>query len=198
MRIFLVSRRYKSFYIGGTITLSLVICALFAGYIAPFDPIAQDMNAILKAPGLKHWLGTDYLGRDVFSRIVMGSRVSLIVGFFSMLFAMISGISLGLIAGFYGSWIDNVIMRITDTLLSFPRLILAITITALLGQSIWSVILALSITGMPLFCRLIRRQTLSIMTRDYIRSAKAFSASNTKPSGSIFIIGLPSKEAVVT
>jgi len=102
------------------------------------------------------------------------------VGFFSMLFAMVSGVALGLIAGFYGSWIYNIIMRITYTMLAFPRLVLALTITAFLGQSLWNVILALSLTGMPVFSRLIRGETLSIMTRDFIRSAKAFSASKTR------------------
>jgi len=180
LRIFHVSKQYKSFYIGSAITLSLVVCTIFAEYIAPFDPIAQDMSAVLTPPGLKHWLGTDYLGRDIFSRIIFGSRVSLMVGFFSMIFAMVSGVALGLIAGFYGSWIDNAIMRITDTMLAFPRLILALIITAFLGQSLWNVILALSITGMPVFSRIIRGETLSIMTRDFIRSARAFSASNTR------------------
>lgn len=180
LRILRVSSQYKSFYIGTTITFILVICAILAEQLAPFDPIAQDMSAVLKPPGLKHWLGTDYLGRDVFSRIIFGSRVSLMVGFFSMLFAMVSGVALGLIAGFYGSWIDNIIMRITDTMLAFPRLVLALTITAFLGQSLWNVILALSLTGMPVFSRLIRGETLSIMTRDFIRSAKAFSASKTR------------------
>jgi peptide/nickel transport system permease protein len=180
LRILRISKQYKSFYIGSAITLTLIACAVFAEYMSPFDPISQDMSAILKPPNPKHWLGTDYLGRDIFSRIIFGSRVSLMVGFFSMLFALISGVGLGLIAGFYGSWIDNIIMRITDTLLAFPRLVLALTITAFLGQSFWNVILALSITGMPVFSRLIRGETLSIMTRDYIRSAKAFSASKSR------------------
>jgi peptide/nickel transport system permease protein len=180
LKMLRISKQYKSFYIGAGITLCLVFCSIFAEYIAPFDPIVQDMGAVLKSPSLKHWLGTDYLGRDILSRIIFGSRVSLMVGFFSMFFAMIFGVTLGLISGFYGSWIDNVIMRITDTMLAFPRLILAMTITAFLGQSLWTVILALSITGMPLFSRLIRGETLSIMKRDYIRSAKAFSAGKVR------------------
>ena len=175
-----LGKQHKSFYVGGVIILSLVICTVFAEYVAPFDPLSQDMNALLKPPGRVHWLGTDYLGRDVFSRIVFGTRVSLMVGFFSMFFAMVSGVALGLIAGFYGSWVDNTIMRITDTLLAFPRLVLALTITAFLGQSLWNVILALSVTSMPIFSRLIRGETLSVMTRDFIRSARAFSASRTR------------------
>jgi ABC-type dipeptide/oligopeptide/nickel transport system permease subunit len=97
-----------------------------------------------------------------------------------MFFAMLSGVTLGLIAGFYGSWVDNLIMRITDTMLAFPRLVLALTITALLGQSLGNVVLALSVTNIPQFSRLIRGETLSVMNRDFIRSARSFSASKTR------------------
>jgi peptide/nickel transport system permease protein len=138
------------------------------------------MNAILEEPGQRHFLGTDYLGRDIFSRIIYGSRISVTVGFLSTLFATLMGVTLGLISGFYGSWIDNLIMRITDTMLAFPQIILAMAIVTFIGQSLSNVILALSITNMPRFSRLIRGETLSIMTKDYIRSAKALSANQSR------------------
>ncbi|MFX0195154.1 MAG: ABC transporter permease [Candidatus Hodarchaeota archaeon] len=179
-RIFRGFRNYKTFYIGSGVIFCLLVGALFAEYIASYDPLCQNVEAILNPPGLKYLVGTDYLGRDLFSRIIHGSRISLAVGFFSMFFAMLSGVTLGLIAGFYGSWVDNLIMRITDTMLAFPRLVLALTITALLGQSLGNVVLALSVTNMPQFSRLIRGETLSVMNRDFIRSARSFSASKTR------------------
>jgi ABC-type dipeptide/oligopeptide/nickel transport system permease subunit len=179
-KTFIIVKNYKTFFIGSGIIFCLVICVIFAEYLAPYDPLYQDLANALKPPGPQHLLGTDILGRDLFSRIIHGSRVSILVGFFSMFFAMILGVPLGLIAGFFGSWLDNLIMRITDTLLAFPRLILALTITALLGQSLENVILALGITNIAQFCRLIRGETLSIMTRDFIRSAKSFSANRTR------------------
>ncbi len=171
---------YKTFFIGAVITLALVTLAVFAKSLAPHDPIFQDMESILRAPDLSHLIGTDYLGRDVFSRLIYGARVSLVVGFCSMTLAMVMGVTLGLVAGFYGSWVDNLIMRLTDTMLAFPRLVLALTITAVLGQSLFNVILALSVTNMPLFSRIVRGETLSVMTRDFIRAARSCSASHRR------------------
>jgi len=179
-RIFKIIKCYKTLFVGITLVGFFVILAIFADNLAPFDPLEVNTETVFVAPGSKHLAGTDYLGRDLLSRLIIGSRVSLIVGFFSMSFSMIIGVSLGLISGFFGSWIDNVLMRITDTMLAFPRLVLALTITAFLGQSIENVILALTITNIPQFSRLIRGETLSLMTRDFIRAAKSFSASKIR------------------
>jgi peptide/nickel transport system permease protein len=179
-KVFQIVNRYKTLLIGSFIMLALSTLAIWANHVSPYSPISQDMDSILKPPALEHLVGTDYLGRDVFSRLIHGARVSLIVGVGSMLLSMVFGVTLGLVAGFYGSWVDNVIMRITDTMLAFPRLVLALTITAVLGQSLINVIIALSVTNMPIFSRIIRGETLSIMTRDFIRSAQACSASNIR------------------
>ena len=173
-------KSYKTMFIGIMVLLVLTTLAVFADHLAPYDPIYQNLSAQLKSPTWQHLLGTDYLGRDVFSRLIYGARVSLIVGFFSMLFAMVVGVMLGLTAGFYGRWVDNIIMRIMDTMMAFPRLVLALTITALLGQSLVNVIIALSVTNIPIFSRLIRGETLSIMNRDYIRAAKSCSAGHLR------------------
>jgi len=179
-RIFKIINYYKTLFFGITLVGFFAILAIFADYLAPFDPLEVNTEIVFVAPGSKHIAGTDYLGRDLLSRLIIGSRVSLIVGFFSMSFSMVIGVSLGLISGFFGSWIDNVLMRITDTMLAFPRLVLALTITAFLGQSIENVILALTITNIPQFSRLIRGETLSLMTRDFIRAARSFSASKIR------------------
>lgn len=175
-----IMRYYNILFIGIALVAGFVFVALFANSLAPFDPLEQNTKAVFNRPSLEHFVGTDYLGRDLFSRLIHGSRISLTVGFFSMFFSMVLGVALGLISGFFGSWIDNVIMRITDTMLAFPRLVLALTITAFLGQSLANVILALTITNIPQFSRLIRGETLSIMTRDFIRAVKSFSAGGIR------------------
>jgi len=173
-------RHNALFFIGSLIILLLMVCVIFSKPLSTHAPLYQDMKSVLKPPSMNNYLGTDYLGRDVFSRIIYGSRISVTVGFLSMLFAMLLGVILGLFAGFYGSWVDNVIMRVTDTMLAFPQIVLALAIVTFLGQSMANVILALSLTNMPRFSRLIRGETLSIMTRDYIRSAKALSAGRSR------------------
>lgn len=149
------------------------LIALGAPYLAPFDPLKQTITAINKPPGAQHLLGTDQFGRDVLSRIIFGSRNSLIFGVLSPFFAAIIGTFLGVAAGFFGGWVDRIISRIIDLLLSFPELLLAILIAAALGGGFWNVVVVITIAFVPSFARLARAQTMATKQEPYIEAAIA-------------------------
>lgn len=153
-----------------------IMFAVFAELIAPFDPYRQDYAAILEGPSAAHWLGTDHLGRDLFSRLVHGSRVALLVGLAAVGFAMIIGSVLGLIAGYASGLVDEAIMRVVDAILAFPSLMLALGIMAALGPSLTTIIIAIGIGDMPVFARLARGQVLSVRERDFVTAATAMGA----------------------
>jgi len=161
--------------------LGLVLfCALFADIIAPYPPNEQDYLAITEAPSSAHWLGTDDLGRDILSRIIYGSRISLLVGVIAVGIALALGVSLGLVAGYTGGTSDDVIMRIVDAVQAFPGLILALGITAALGPGIEKVMIAIGIVSMPAIARLTRAQALSIREREFVHAARVLGASPLK------------------
>jgi len=168
----------KYFLFGGTIFFVVITMAILAPFISPYDPIAQNMRETLQPPSAKHFLGTDPFGRDVLSRIIWGSRISLIVGIFSVFFAIVIGVPLGVIAGYFRGKVDMIISRILDVMLSFPGIILAIVIMAVLGQSLNNVILAVSISMIPRFARLARGQTLSIREKEFVLAAVSLGASH--------------------
>ena len=151
----------------------VAICALFSHHLAPYDPNALNLASTYQAPGLSHPLGTDEFGRDVLSRIIFGSRVAMGLALTATLAGMICGILLGLISGYRGGWIDGLIMRCLDVLLSFPSLILAIGLVAFLGPSITNIILVVAITYAPRYARLIRGAALSIREEEYITAIRA-------------------------
>ena len=158
--------------------LGLVLfCALFANLIAPYDRDEQDYLAITEAPTLAHPLGTDDLGRDILTRIIYGSRVSLQVGVVAVGIALALGVSLGLLSGYTGGKIDDISMRIVDAVQAFPGLILALGITAALGPSIRNAMIAIGIVSMPAIARLTRAQVLSIREREFVQAAKVIGAS---------------------
>lgn len=162
----------------GLVIIGIVaLCALFAGAISPYDPLKQDYLAIAQAPSRAHWLGTDDLGRDVLSRIIYGSRVSLQVGAISVAIAVSLGALLGLIAGYVGGTIDDVIMRFVDAVQAFPGLILALGLTAALGPSIQNVMIAIGFISSPAIARLTRAQTLSVRESEYVAAARVSGAS---------------------
>ncbi len=164
----------------GLVILAIVaFCAIFAGVIAPYDPLKQDYLAIAQAPSSAHWLGTDDLGRDVLSRIIYGSRVSLQVGAISVAIAVSLGALLGLIAGFVGGKLDDVIMRCVDAVQAFPGLILALGLTAALGPSIQNVMIAIGVISSHAIARLTRAQTLSVRESEYVAAARVSGASST-------------------
>jgi peptide/nickel transport system permease protein len=158
----------------------VVLCAIFAPVISPYDPLKQDYLAIAQAPSSAHWLGTDDLGRDVLSRIIYGSRVSLQVGAISVVIAVVFGAVLGLLSGYVGGVVDEVIMRFVDSVQAFPGLILALGLTAALGPSIRNVMIAIGFISSPTIARLARAQTLSIRESEYVAAARVSGASDSR------------------
>jgi ABC-type dipeptide/oligopeptide/nickel transport system permease subunit len=172
--------RNFAFMLGLVLTVALVLIALAAPLIAPFDPNIQDTSRRLEPPSHDHLLGLDDLGRDVLSRIVWGARVSLRVGFSVVFLASIIGITLGAVSGYFGGWTDTIVMRITDILLAFPGILLAIALVAVLGPSLNNVILALSIIGWVGYARLVRGQVLKVREMEYVTAAKALGAKSPR------------------
>lgn len=158
------------------VLLVVVLCAVFAPLLAPYKPNAINPFSTLRASSAAHVLGTDQNGRDVLSRVIFGSRVSLTVGFISVGIAVLVGVPLGLISGYAGRLADGVIMRVMDALLAFPALILALAIVAILGQGINQLMIAIGVTSIPVFARLVRGQTLSLKELDYALAARAVGA----------------------
>jgi peptide/nickel transport system permease protein len=150
-----------------------VALALLAPWIAPHDPVATSWSAIRKAPSLEHWFGTDEIGRDVLSRVVWGTRASLLAGLVSVSIALALGVPIGLSAGFFGGVVDMAISRITDAFLACPFLILAIALAAFLGPSLTNAMIAIGVSATPVFVRLTRAQVLNVKVEDYIEAARA-------------------------
>ncbi|MBP2243122.1 peptide/nickel transport system permease protein [Cytobacillus eiseniae] len=169
----------KSALIGGIFVLIVLFCAIFAPIIATHDPYEMDMsNRLLTPMEDGHILGTDQYGRDLFTRIIYGARVSLEVGLVSVVLAMVIGVTLGLISGYYGGWVDTIIMRIVDIFLSFPVLLLAIALVAALGPGIENVILALGFVYWTNYARIVRANVLSVKEEEYIQAAKTIGSNN--------------------
>ncbi|HKS25687.1 MAG TPA: nickel transporter permease [Thermoanaerobaculia bacterium] len=169
-----------AFTFGLIVTVALVLAAIAAPLLSPFDPNMQDTSRRLEAPSRDHLLGLDELGRDVLSRILWGSRVSLRVGFSVVIIAAFVGISLGAISGYFGGWIDTIIMRVTDILLAFPGILLAIALVAVLGPSLNNVVLALVVIGWVAYARLVRGQVLKVREMEYVTAAKALGAKSPR------------------
>jgi peptide/nickel transport system permease protein len=150
----------------------VTVACLAAPLIAPYDPVAINLSDKLQAPGMAHWLGTDYFGRDVLSRVLYGGRVSLMVALLVVVASILVGVPVGLLAGFAGGRVDNVLMRIMDAFLTFPPLLLAVAIVGVLGPSIENVMLALALVRIPVFARIVRSSTLSIREETYVKAAR--------------------------
>lgn len=169
-------RRNRIALVGAVIAVMIVALAVFAPWIAPYDPLEQDPYTRLAPSTDQHWLGTDDFGRDILSRIIWGSRVSLVIGISSVFFGMIVGILLGMIAGYYRGRIESLIMRGIDVLMCFPDLILAIAVTAVLGANLVNLIITIAIVMTPRFARLAHGSLLSISEREYVIAAQAVGA----------------------
>lgn len=163
---------------GAIIILTLAFIAIFAPLIAPMDPIDIVVQRRLQGPSAYHFLGTDELGRDVLSRIIFGTRISLLIGVVSTTFGAILGVTLGIISGYYGNKVDSIIMRIIDIMLAFPGILLALGIVAVLGPSTFNTIIAVSIFAVPNFARITRGSVLSIKKLEYIDAIKAIGAND--------------------
>jgi peptide/nickel transport system permease protein len=166
--------------VGLVVALVFIGGAIFAPVIAPYSADTSDFNALLQDSSGKHLLGTDELGRDVFSRIVWGSRASIEAGVLATLLAMVIAVPIGLVAGYYRGWIDPVIARLTDVLLAFPFLILAVGLAAILGPSLRNATIALGVGAVPLLIRVARGEALSLSEEDYVRAAIANGASDAR------------------
>jgi glutathione transport system permease protein len=173
-------RKFKKQHVAvaaGIFVLLLVVVAIFAPWIVPYDAENFfDYDSLNALPSLQHWFGVDPLGRDIFSRIVMGARVSLTAGFVSVAVGAVIGTVLGLIAGYYEGWPERIIMRICDVLFAFPGILLAIGIVAILGGGMTNVIIAVSIFSIPTFARLVRGNTLALKHLTFIEAARSVGA----------------------
>jgi peptide/nickel transport system permease protein len=167
--------------IGAVILTSIIICAVFAPYIAPHPPLEMDLTSLHKPPGTPgHLLGTDNLGRDVLSRLLYGSRISLSVGLVVVSIAAAIGTALGLLSGYYGGAVDITIMRLVEIFVAFPFLILVVAVIAVLGPSLYNVMLVLGLVSWPLYARLVRSEVLAIREFPYIEAARAIGAGKAR------------------
>jgi len=169
--------KHKVSCVGVVIIILLSLMAIFAPLLAPHDPNEQDLYHVLESPSRKHLLGTDDVGRDLLSRVIYGSRISLLVGVAATIFAAVIGVILGLIAGYKGGIVDMIIMRITDTFMCIPGLILLLVMAAALGPGLHNIIIAISLIGWTGFARIIRGQVLMVRELPYIEAANAAGAS---------------------
>ncbi|MGG5837903.1 ABC transporter permease, partial [Huaxiibacter chinensis] len=163
--------------IGGGIVVLLLIVAAFAPWIAPYNPLVQDLNNALVAPNGQHWFGTDEFGRDIFSRLVYGSRITLYIVLLVSVTVGPLGLLLGVTAGYFGGKVDAVLMRVTDIFISFPSLVLALAFVAALGPGLEHVVIAITLTAWPPIARLARAETLSLRQADFISAVRLQGAS---------------------
>ena len=179
-RQWLAFRRNPAAMIGLSIVVLLLLVAAFAPLIAPFDPIAQALDKRLLPPSYTNWFGTDALGRDIFSRVVFGTRVTLVIVLLVVVTVGPIGLLIGCAAGYLGGWVDTVLMRITDVFLAFPRLVLALAFVAALGPGLENAVIAIAFTAWPPYARVARAETLVIRNADYIAAIRLQGASQAR------------------
>ena len=173
-------RQNKLAAFSAVLILVVILIAIFAPVLAPYGEAEQDLISRLQGPSAAHWFGTDELGRDVFSRILYGSRLSLTIGILPSIISLVVGIFFGLLAGYFGGWVDYVIMRLADIMLSIPSLLLAMVVMSTLGQSTVNLFIALSLTSWASVARVVRSQTLSLKESEYVEAARSIGVSNGK------------------
>jgi ABC-type dipeptide/oligopeptide/nickel transport system permease subunit len=179
-------RFFKVFFSRGVVVFGIIIillfiiAAIFSPWLAPYDPNKIDMNNALLQPGKAHWLGTDALGRDTLSRSIYGTQTSLLIGLFVVILGSVVGMALGLVAGYFGGWTYTIVMRLIDTLMAFPMLILALLVASLLGGGIRNVIMALAFAMIPAYARLMCGQVMSVKENDYILAGRSMGASHIR------------------
>lgn len=171
-------RRNKLAVFGIGVIIMLALVALFAPFVSTHDPTEINIKDALLGPSLQHFLGTDQLGRDIFSRMVYGTRVALLIGLIAVGIAAVIGLTLGSLAGFYGGWVDSLIMRFVDIMLCFPRFFLILSVVAIVGPNIFNVMVIIGLTGWMGVARLIRAEILSLKSRDFISASRALGAGN--------------------
>jgi peptide/nickel transport system permease protein len=169
----------RAFMIGGGLVLAIVLMALLADFIAPSDPLRSNVRARLRPPGGLYWFGTDHFGRDILSRVIYGARISLTIGALVVIVTGVFGTLLGAVAGYFRT-LDNPIMRLMDALMAFPAILLAITVSAVLGASVPNVVIALSVATTPHTARIVRGSVLVVRELDYVEAARALGASEIR------------------
>lgn len=169
----------KIVLVSALVILFFAICAIASPLMAPCDPYEQDLSRRLEGVSSEHWLGTDQLGRDLYSRIVYGSRVAFMVGILAVIAAAVMGCAIGLISGYFGGWVDQVLMRLMEAQMSIPPLILALALVAVFGRSIPMLIFVLGVSAIPNFARMMRGQVLSVREMDYVAASRIRGNSNT-------------------
>jgi peptide/nickel transport system permease protein len=187
-------KRNKAAVIGGLVVLLFLLTAALAPLIAPYPPDEGDLMKRLSPPSREHWLGTDPLGMDLLSRVIYGARISLVIQITAVSIALVVGTLLGLLAGYYGGWFDNGIMRMMDILLAFPGIFLAISIIAVLGTGLTNLMLAAGIYSIPQFARIVRGSVLSLKEKEFIEAARA---AGEKDAGILFRYLLPNSMAPI-
>lgn len=170
---------HRSFLIGCALVLAIVLVAGFADLIAPFDPLKSNVRARLRPPDSTYWFGTDHFGRDILSRVIYGSRISLTIGAWTVVVTGFFGTLIGAVAGYFRA-LDNPIMRLMDALMAFPAILLAITVSAVLGASVPNVIIALSIATTPHTARIVRASVLVVRELEFVEAARALGATETR------------------
>ncbi|TQR38944.1 nickel transporter permease [Brevibacillus brevis] len=171
-------RKNKLAMVGGCIVIFYIAIALLAPFIAPHDPYEIDLVNKLKPPSSEHWMGTDDKGRDVLSRLLYGTQLSMSVGFVAVFIGAFFGIILGLLSGYYGGWVDTIISRIIDVLLAFPGILLSLAIVSALGPSLFNVMIAVGIFSIPVFARIVRGSTLTVKKLEYIDAIRSLGAND--------------------
>ena len=174
-----LARRNPIGVIGLAVLIVVIVLAIFAGQVAPFDPAAQPAERLIP-PDRTYLFGTDEFGRDVFSRVIWGTRISLYVGIAAVTIALLIGVTLGLISGFYGGWPDSLIMRLVDILFAFPTIVLAIAITGILGPNLTNATIAIGLVYAPVFARVTRGPVLSVVNDEYVQAARTVGATNRR------------------
>jgi ABC-type dipeptide/oligopeptide/nickel transport system permease subunit len=173
-------RHHTPGMVGLGIILVFLLLAVLAPLISPYDPNAQDLASSIRGPSGSHWLGTDQLGRDMATRLMYGTRISLLIGVVAVAIGLVIGVPLGMIAGYYGGWADLAISRFADMLFAFTSILLALTLVAVLGVSLQNVIIAVGISVVPVIIRLVRSSVLSLREEPYVEAARALGASNLR------------------
>ncbi|HBU69294.1 MAG TPA: peptide ABC transporter permease [Elusimicrobia bacterium] len=187
LKIYWQRIRHNKLAAAGLVIITvLTLAALLSSFVAPYDPVGQNISARLQGPGAAHYLGTDDLGRDVFSRMLYGSRISLSIGIIAVGIAVLIGTAIGIISGYFGGKIDSLLMRLVDIVLCFPTFFLILLVIAFLEPSIYNVMIVIGLTSWPGLARLVRAQVLTIRTREFVQAAELIGTSRLK----IFFIHL--------
>lgn len=180
MRAWRRFRHHPPALIGLGIIMTFLVLALFAPIISPYDPVQQDLSSAIQPPSGEHWFGTDQLGRDIATRLMYGTRISLLIGVLAVAIGLAIGLPLGMVAGYYGGWVDVGVSRLADVMFAFTSILLALTLVAVLGISLKNVILAVGISVIPVIIRLVRSSVLSLREEPYVEAARSMGASDLR------------------